>query len=302
MTRDLNDTLVFVRVVQSGSFTAAAIALQIPKTTVSRRVRELEAHLGSRLLHRTTRKLRLTEAGRAYFEHCRTICKQLDEAENAVQRVRGTPAGWLRVTLPYSFGVTWIAPLIAGFCSRFPDVRLDILATHVPLDLFDDEVDVALRLGVLPDSSLVARRLGTFSTSVYASPAYIERHGSPSVPEELRLHPSLALHQALTDSGYTWPLRKPGRKSTHYSLEPVIVASDPALVLDAARAGKGLLLAMDASMAAEVEAGRLLRVLPEWIGPPQDLNALFPRERVPSPKLQAFLNHLKTQLRIGDIT
>ncbi|CAG9248859.1 LysR family transcriptional regulator [Paraburkholderia unamae] len=300
MTRDLNDTLVFLRVVQSGSFTAAATALQIPKTTVSRRVRELEAHLGSRLLHRTTRKLRLTEAGTAYFEHCRGIAKQLDEAENAVQRIRGTPGGWLRVTLPYSFGATWIAPLIAGFCTRYPDVRLDILATHVPLDLFDDEVDVALRLGALPDSSLVARRLGSFSTSVYASPAYVEAHGAPSAPDELHLHPSLALHQARSDSGYTWPLRKAGRKAAHYALEPVIVASDPVLLLDAARAGKGLLLAMDASMAPEVEAGRLLNVLPEWIGPQQDLNALFPRERVPSPKLQAFLHYLKTQLRFGE--
>ncbi|HDR9181122.1 TPA: LysR family transcriptional regulator [Burkholderia vietnamiensis] len=301
MNRDLNDTLVFLRVVQSGSFTAAALALQIPKTTVSRRVRELEAYLGSRLLHRTTRKLRLTEAGSAYFEHCSGIGKQLDDAENAVQRIRSTPAGWLRVTLPYSFGITWVAPLIAGFCSRYPDVRLDILATHVPLDLFDDDVDVALRLGVLPDSSLVARRLGSFSTSVYASPAYVEQHGAPSVPDELRLHPSLALHQARSESGYTWPLRKAGRKWTHYSLKPVIVASDPALILDAARAGQGLLLAMDTNMAREVEAGRLLKVLPEWMGPPQDLNALFPRELVPSPKLQAFLNYLKMQLRFGDM-
>nr|WKF61890.1 HTH-type transcriptional regulator DmlR [Paraburkholderia busanensis] len=299
MARDLNDTLVFLRVVQAGSFTAAALALQMPKTTVSRRVRELEAHLGSRLLHRTTRKLRLTEAGTAYFEQCRGIAKQLDDAESAVQRIRGTPGGWLRITLPYSFGATWIAPLIAGFCTRYPDVRLDILATHVPLDLFDDDVDVALRLGTLPDSSLVARRLGSFSTSIYASPAYVERHGAPASPDELHQLPTLALHQARRDSGYTWPLRRTGRKPVHYAVEPVIVASDPVLVLDAARAGQGLLLAMDASMAPEVEAGRLVGVLPGWIGPQQDLNALFPQERVPSPKLQAFLQYLKAQLRFG---
>lgn len=208
-------------------------------------------------------------------------------------------AGW-SVTLPYSFGATWIARLIAGFCSRYPDVRVEIVATHLPLDLFDEDVDVALRLGALPDSSLVARRLGSFSTSVYASPAYIERHGAPGGPDELRLHPALALHQAASDSGYTWPLRKAGRKPTHYALDPVIVASDPVLILDAARAGKGVMLAMNSSMAREVEAGRLCRVLPEWIGPQQDLNALFPRERVPSPKLQAFLHYLKTQLRFAD--
>lgn len=300
MSRDLNDTLVFLQVVQSGSFTAAAAALQTPKTTVSRRVRELEAHLGARLLHRTTRKLRLTEAGTAYFEHCRAIAGQLDAAEHAVQRIRGAPGGWLRVTLPYSFGATWIAPLIAGFCTRYPDVRLDIVASHIPVDLFGEDVDVALRLGALPDSSLVARRLGTFSTAVYASPGYVERHGAPATPDELPRHRVLALHQARSDSGYLWPLHKAGRKPVRYAVEPAIVASDPALVLDAARAGQGLLMAMDASMAPEVAAGRLVRVLPGWIGPPQDFNALFPRERAPSPKLQAFLHYLKAQLRIGE--
>jgi DNA-binding transcriptional LysR family regulator len=302
MTRDLNDTLVFVRVVQAGSFTAAANALQIPKTTVSRRVRALETHLGAALLHRTTRKLRLTEAGAAYFERCNGIARQLDDAENAVQQIRGTPGGWLRVTLPYSFGATWIAPLIAGFCARYADMRVDILATHVPLDLIGENVDVALRLGALPDSSLVAQRLGSFSTSVYASPAYIDKHGAPESPNDLDRHPALALHQARTDSGYTWPLRKAGRKAKHFALDPVIVASDPVLLLDAARAGNGVLLAMDASMASEVAAGRLRKVLPEWIGPQQDLNALFPRERMPSPKLRAFLQYLKTQLRFTPAT
>jgi DNA-binding transcriptional LysR family regulator len=297
MTRDLNDTLVFVHVVQAGSFTAAANALQIPKTTVSRRVRELEAHLGTALLHRTTRKLRLTEAGAAYFERCNAIATQLDDAENAVQRIRGTPGGWLRVTLPYSFGATWIAPLIAGFCSRYPEVRVDIVATHVPLDLIGERVDVALRLGALPDSGLVAQRLGSFSTSVYASPAYIDTHGALESPTDLHRHPALALHQARTDSGYTWPLRTAGRKARHFAVAPVIVASDPVLLLDAARAGNGVLLAMDASMTSELDAGRLCKVLPGWIGPQQDLNALFPKERQTSQKVKAFVHHLRTQLR-----
>jgi DNA-binding transcriptional LysR family regulator len=297
MTRDLNDTLIFVRVVQEGSFTAAANASQIPKTTVSRRVRELEAHLGAALLHRTTRKLRLTEAGAAYFERCNAIARQLDDAENAVQQIRGTPGGWLRVTLPYSFGATWIAPLIAGFCTRYPEVRVDIIATHVPLNLIGENVDVALRLGALPDSSLVAQRLGSFSTAVYASPAYIHRHGAPETPDDLNRHAALALHQARTDSGYAWPLRMAGRKAKQFPVDPVIVASDPVLLLDAARAGNGVLLAMEASMAPEVAAGRLRKVLPDWIGPQQDLNALFPKERVPSPKVKAFLAYLKSQLR-----
>ncbi|PLZ01762.1 LysR family transcriptional regulator [Burkholderia sp. WAC0059] len=296
MTRDLNDTLIFLRVVREGSFSGAASALQVPKTTVSRRVQELERHLGAQLLHRTTRKLRLTEAGEAYFEQCHAIAGQLDAAEHAVHQLRAGPRGWLRVTLPYSFGVAWIAPLISGFCSRYPEVRLEIVATHVTLDLFAEEVDIALRLGVLPDSSLVARRLGSFATSVYASPGYLEKNGAPAGPDDLRHHPALTLHQARGDGGYTWPLHKAGRKPRHYALNPVIVASDPALILDAARADQGVILAMDMSMEEEVRTGRLCRVLPEWEGPPQDLNAIFPRERVPSPKVHAFVQYLRERL------
>ncbi|WP_342706396.1 LysR substrate-binding domain-containing protein [Burkholderia arboris] len=300
MARDLNDTLIFVHVVQAGSFTGAANALQIPKTTVSRRVQELETHLGAQLLHRTTRKLRLTEAGTAYFEQCRAIVDRLDAAESAVHQLRDGPRGWLRVTLPYSFGVTWIAPLIAGFRSRYPDVRLEIVATHVPLDLFAEDVDIALRFGILPDSSLVARHLGSFATSIYASPGYLDVHGAPSGPDDLHHHPALVLHQAKGTGCYIWTLRKPGRKPEHYSLDPVIVASDPALILDAARAGQGLMLAMDMSMEPDVKAGRLRRVLSDWKGPPQDLNVLFPKERAPSPKVQAFVRYLREQLSFTD--
>lgn len=300
MARDLNDTLVFLRVVQAGSFTGAALALQIPKTTVSRRVQALETHLGAQLLHRTTRKLRLTEAGSAYFEQCRAIAEQLEVAESVVHQLRDGPRGWLRVTLPYSFGVTWIAPLIAGFCSRYPDIRLEIVATHVTLDLYAEDVDVALRFGALPDSSLVARRLGRFATAIYASPAYLDAHGAPSGPDDLRRHPALALHQAKGSGCYIWTLHKPDHTPAHYTLDPVIVASDPALLLDAARAGQGLMLAVDLSVESDIKAGRLCRVLPEWMGPPQDLHALFPRERVPSPKVQAFVRHLHDQLSFND--
>ncbi|WP_175034907.1 LysR family transcriptional regulator [Burkholderia lata] len=300
MARDLNDTLICVRVAQAGSFTVAAAALQIPKTTVSRRMQELEAHLGALLLHRATRKLRLTEAGTAYFEQCRAIADQLEVAESTVHQLPDGPRGWLRVTVPYSFGVTWIAPLITGFCSRYPDVRLEIVATHVSLDLFAEDVDIALRFSILPDSSLVARRLGSVATSIYASPAYLDTHGAPSGPDDLRRHPALALHQATSTGCYIWTLRKPGRKPEHYPLDSVIVASDPALILDAARAGQGLMLAMDMSMEPDVQTGQLRRVLPDWMGPRQDLNALFPKERPPSLKVQAFVRYLQAQLRFTD--
>ncbi|MBV4473974.1 LysR family transcriptional regulator [Pseudomonas botevensis] len=296
MIRDLNDTLVFVRVVRLGSFTAAAHALQIPKTTVSRRVRELEQAIGVQLLRRTTRQLSLTEAGAVYYEQCRTIADTLEHAERAVHQLRDGPRGWLRVTVPFSFGAHWFAPMLAGFRRAYPEIRLEILASHVPLDLVAEEIDVALRLGSLPDSSLIARRLASFPTGIFAAPDYLARHGQPASPEELLQHQTLILHQARRDVGYVWPLRRGGARLKDYRVEPSILANDPALLHDSLLAGEGLSLAMEQSMDADVRAGRLVRVLPEWTGPPQDLNAVTAREHLPSPKVTALIDYLKARM------
>lgn len=299
MIRDLNDTLVFVCVVRLGSFTAAAHALQIPKTTVSRRVRELEQAIGVQLLRRTTRQLSLTEAGAVYYEQCKSIADTLEHAERAVHQLRDGPRGWLRVTVPFSFGVSWFAPLLAGFRQAYPEIRLEILASHVPLDLVGEEIDVALRLGALPDSSLIARRLASFATGIYVAPEYLARHGAPQTPEELLHRQTLTLHQARRDVGYVWPLRREGGRLRDYRVEPSILANDPALLHDALLAGEGLSLAMDQSMKTDVQAGRLIRVLPEWIGPPQDLNAVTAREHLPSPKVTALIGYLKAHMPDG---
>ena len=179
MTRDLNDTLVFVRVVEHGSFIAAARSLQLPKTTVSRKVQDLETRLGAQLLHRTTRKLGLTEAGNIYFEHCQRIARELDEAESAVGQLQQGPRGWLRITAPYSLGIERIAPLLGEFHTLHPDVRVEMLLTNENVDIIDKELDIALRVGPLPDSTFIARSLATLRTQVFASVAYLERHGEP---------------------------------------------------------------------------------------------------------------------------
>lgn len=220
MRRDVNDTLVFVRVVQEGSFTAAAHALQIPKTTISRRVLELEKHVGAQLLRRTTRKLSVTEAGAIYYEHCRGIAATLEHAEGEVHKLRDGPRGWLRLTMPYSFGVDWIAPLLPGFRTRYPDVKIEIVASHATLDLVESEIDIALRLGELPDSSLVARRLASFPSGAFASPAYVKRAGLPPSPEQLCDHRTLTLHQARRDVGYVWPMRKGTGKPRGFIVHP----------------------------------------------------------------------------------
>lgn len=296
MRRDVNDTLVFVRVVQEGSFTAAAHALQIPKTTVSRRVLELEKHVGAQLLRRTTRKLSLTEAGAIYYEHCRGIAATLEHAEGEVHKLRDGPRGWLRLTMPYSFGVDWIAPLLPGFRARYPDVKIEIVASHATLDLVESEIDIALRLGELPDSSLVARRLASFPSGAFASPAYVKRAGLP----HRRSNCATTAHSRCIRRVVTWGMCGPcarARASRAGFVHPVIVASDPFFLHPALLQGEGISLAMEMSMAADVKARRLVRVLPAWWGPPQELNALSSREHLPSPKVQAFIAYLKEQLR-----
>jgi DNA-binding transcriptional LysR family regulator len=295
MARDLNDTLVFVKVVEHGSFISAARALRLPKTTVSRKVQDLETRLGAQLLHRTTRKLGMTEAGNIYYEHCQRIARELDEAESAVGQLQGGPRGWLRITAPYSMGIERIAPLLGQFHALHPEVRVEMVLTNDPLDLIDKEIDVALRVGNLPDSNLVARRLATLRTQVYASGQYLDRHGEPLHPDDLQHHRTLAMTKQRDNAGYTWPLHD-GGNGGEYRIEPVFVANDPAGLRGALLGGEGLMLCSDIMVKAYVEAGYLRRVLPGWIGPEYELNALFPRGRVQSPKIRAFVDFLVERL------
>ena len=295
MARDLNDTLIFVKVVEHGSFISAARALRLPKTTVSRKVQDLELRLGAQLLHRTTRKLGLTEAGNIYYEHCQRIARELDEAESAVGQLQGGPRGWLRITSPYSMGIEWIAPLLGEFHARHPEVRIEMVLNNEPLDLIDKEIDVALRVGNLPDSNLVARRLAVFRTQVYASQAYLERHGEPLHPDDLQHHRTLAMSKQRRNGSFYWPLHD-GTRSTEFRVEPIFVANDPAGLRGALLAGEGLMLGNDIMMRPYVEGSYIRRVLPPWNGPEYEMNAVFPRGRVQSPKVRAFVDFMVERL------
>jgi LysR family transcriptional regulator for bpeEF and oprC len=297
MTRDLNDTLIFAKVVEQGSFTAAAKALGLPKTTVSRKVQELEERLGAQLLNRTTRKLGLTEAGAVYHDHSARIARELEEAESAVGQLQGGPRGWLRVTAPYSIGVLWIAPLLSEFHQRYPEVRIDLNLSNEKLDLISGETDVALRIGALPDSNLVARRLASFRTQVYASPEYLARHGEPLHPDDLQHHRTLAFTKHRHGNRYCWPLTDVvGTPTRDFPVNPLFVSNDPAPLNGALLCGEGLLMASDVTIKPFVESGQAVRVLAAWTGPEMALNAVFTRGRVPSPKVRAFVDFLVERL------
>lgn len=300
MSRDLNDTLVFVKVVELGSFTAAARTLHLPNTTVSRKVQELEERLGAQLLHRTTRKLGLTEAGNIYFAHCQHIARDLDEAESAVGQLQSGPRGWLRVTATHAVGNIWVAPLLSEFHARHPEVRVELLLSNDKLDIIAGEIDVAMRVGTLADSNLIARRLSVFRTAVYATPGYIERFGEPLHPDDLIHHRALAQTNHRNASAFTWTLGDGDGKPRDFPVDPVMISNDPGALRAVLLGGEGIMLASDAMVRAYVEQGLVQRALAGWRGLDIYLHALFPRGQVQSPKVRAFVDFLVERLRVDE--
>ncbi|MBS7456431.1 LysR family transcriptional regulator [Coralloluteibacterium stylophorae] len=297
MSRDLNDTLVFVKVVEQGSFISAARALRLPKTTVSRKVQELEERLGAQLLHRTTRRLGLTEAGNVYYEHSQRIARDLAEAESAVTQLQAGPRGWLRFTAPYSIGIDKIAPLLGEFHARHPEVRVEMLLSNEPLDLIAGEIDVALRIGNLPDSNLIARPLGSLRIEAYAGTSYIERHGEPLHPDDLQHHRVLAMTKHRRGNAYCWTLDD-GDGPRDFPVNPVLVANDPAALKGALLCGEGIIMGADMMVKTAVEKGLVRRVLAGWSGGEYALNAVFPRGHVQSPKVRAFVDFLLEHVQL----
>lgn len=300
MTHDFNETLIFVKVVEKGSFTAAAEALGMPKATVSRKVAELERRLGTHLLKRTTRKLGLTEAGAVYYEHSAPMALQLQDAESAVSQLNSSPRGWLRFTAPYSLGCDCISPLLPEFMTRYPEVRVEMLLSNDPLDLVAGEMDLALRIENLPDSSLSARRLARIRMHVYASPAYLSQYGEPMEPEDLEHHRALAFSQDRQNGRYVWSLSD-GRRVVEAPVSPVLVANDPPSLLNTVISGLGLALLGDPLGKAAVAQDRLRRVLSAWAGPRVDLNAVFPPGRMHAPKVRAFVDFLSEHLEMDAV-
>lgn len=302
MQADSNDLIIFARVVQEGSFTAAARALRLPKTTVSRKVQELEARLGVPLLHRTTRKSTLTEAGSVLYEHAQRVVHEVKEAHSAMEQLMQGPKGLLRISAPHSFAVAWITPLLADFYARYPQVRIELLLGHEPLDMLAKDIDVALRLGSLPSSGLVARRLATLDMQIYASPTYLQRFGAPQHPAELVQHRALVLPLARHDAHYVWKLRKvdaPEAELQAFAVTPILEASDPEALYAPMCSGMGLLQIMRVNMQHYEAAGAAVPVLTDWTGPQVPFSAVFPRGHGRSPKVRAFLDFLVERLQFG---
>jgi LysR family transcriptional regulator for bpeEF and oprC len=284
---DLPSLQAFVKVVQTGSFTRAAEALNTQKARLSRVVSQLERELGVRLLERTTRALSLTEIGREFFERAMGILASVEDAQRAVQRAQGEPRGTLKLTCGVEFGMMAVNDWIARYLLRYPQARVDADFTGRVVDLVHEGFDLAIRVGPLADSTLAARKLGELTYGLFAAPAYVARRGVPVHPADLQAHELLAF--AGGGDRHTLALSN-GPRHERVVAQPRMRANNVFAVRDAAVAGLGvaqlpLLVATNA-----VRAGQLRAVLPDWSPPTVPVNAVFASARYLSAKVRGFVD------------
>jgi DNA-binding transcriptional LysR family regulator len=292
---DLNSALVLLRVVQAGSFRGAARVLGMPKTTVSRRVAELEEQLGVQLLQRTTRTLALTDAGAAFVEEAEGAIAHLEAAEAAIAELYAEPRGTLRLTATVAAGEQLLAPVVADFLAAHSSVEVMVHLTDRLVDLVAERFDVAIRAGELPESSLVAKRIGTSAYRIVGSPAYLDLHGAPERPQDLASHSCLRFTRAGTAARTTWPLRQ-GRRLVEIPVRGRLVSDDFATLRTAAERGAGLARLPTPVAHAAIREGRLVSVLDAFAPPPTPLHLLHVGARRLPSRTRAFLDFATPRL------
>jgi DNA-binding transcriptional LysR family regulator len=292
---------LFVRAVETGSFSKAAIAMNAKTSTVSRAIASLEEDLGVSLFHRTTRRSQLTEPGATFYEQARDVLRRLEEARDAASAVEGRPQGLIRLQVPGAFARLHIMPFVPDFLTAYPDIRLDVSLTDVRVDLLAVGTDLAIRIGPMIDSSLIARKLAPHRRVVCASPAYLDHHRPIDEPADLMQHNCLVYTLQPTDR---WFFRRQNDPAVAYDEVPVtgtLRADDSEPLRNAAVAGVGVVLLPTWLVGEDIKAGRLRRVLPDWPAMiatrPSGVFGVYPPHRLVPPKVRAFLDF--AQKRFG---
>ncbi len=284
----------FARIVERGSLTAAAESLRVSLPSMVRTLAALEASLGVRLLNRTTRRLALTNEGREYYDCCKRVLAEVEQAEAALSAQQGVPRGRLRITTSVMLGHLHVAPVLNAFASRHAAVQAELLLADQPQDLVAEGIDVAVRIGQLPDSALVAVPVGDARRMLCASPAYLKRAGMPRAPEEL------VAHRCVATSGpgraFQWHLAH-GRHAIAVKIRPVFASNQIAAAIDAAVSGLGIGQFLDYQVQSHLAAGRLTRILVDLEPPAQPINVVHPHARLPSPNVRAFVDWSVPRLR-----
>ncbi|RBW50153.1 LysR substrate-binding domain-containing protein [Marinobacter sp. F3R11] len=279
----------FVAVAEAESFTAAGKRLGISTAQVSRQVSALESRLSTRLFYRTTRKVSVTEAGQTYYQHCRQVLDGLEEAERAMTNLQLVPRGQLRLTAPVTFGEKTIAPLVNDFVLRYPELEVQLNLTNQKLDLIAGGYDLAVRLGKLEDSSMIARRLSSRTLYVCASPEYLSTYGVPHSLSELEQHNCL---QGNLDY---WRFQERG-KLHNIQIKGNIKCDSGWALLDAALKGIGIVQLPDYYVKPSIESGKLISLLERWQEADDGIWAIYPQNRHLSPKVRMLLDYLSESL------
>jgi DNA-binding transcriptional LysR family regulator len=275
---------VFVKVVEVQSFSGAARLLEMPKTTVSAKIAALEKRLNTRLIHRTTRKLRVTEAGSRYFHHCANAVREMELGEAELQSTQSEPAGVLRVTAPVDVGHFLLPQITQAYLARYPGTSVELLVSNRTVDLVEEGVDLAIRAGTLKDSSLITRRFLSIGSGLFASPACIERLGRVSHPRDL------ARAAFVSFKGFDTLRLVKGRAEFNLPIAGRILTDDLAATKALAVLGEGIVWLPDFLAADAVRAGTLLPVLPQWRSKTMGtLHFVYAGRRYASPKVQAFI-------------
>jgi len=280
----------FVRVVEAGSISGAANLMGVAKSAVSRRLKELEEHLGVELFHRTTRRMNLTETGRTFYQQSVRILQDVLEAELATSQAHGELQGSLKIALPQSFGIMHMGPAISEFLKEHPHIEFDLDFNDREVDLIQEGFDLAIRIANLPDSSLIARRLATIDAVMCASPAYLKHMGTPKSPEDLINHHCL-VYSLLRDFEY-WHLIDPNGEPIKTKIRPYLKASTGEYLREAAVDGLGIILIPTFIVYKEIESGALKPIFNEYKRPQIDAYAVYPHTRHLSQRVRAFVDFL----------
>jgi DNA-binding transcriptional LysR family regulator len=289
---DLTDLRVFVRITDAGSISGAARALGMPKSSVSRSLTRIEATVRATLVERSTRRLRLTDAGLLLQRHARRILDEVGEAEDALAGFVGVPRGTLRVSAPPSFAAGPLAPMLPAFLARYPELRVVLSFDNQPIVVLPDEIDVAIRAGTLADSDLVARRLASTQLWACASPDYLATHGTPTTVEEMRGHTLVALF----DHRSIWRFHTSAGAVQELVAEPGLVVPEHAIARTVLIGGAGIGRLPEYHARDAIADGALVRLLPDHEGERVEVHALYPRQRSLSAKVRAFVDALSTHL------
>lgn len=293
---DIATLVTFVAVVDHGGFSRAAERLDTTAGAVSRRVAALERHLGLRLINRTTRRLALTEAGEHYYRDVSAILQALTDAEDRVSHLREAPSGELRVAAPLSFGVRALAPLLPGFHARWPELHLTLDLDDRMVDIVAAGADLALRIGPLTDSSLVARRIASFARVFSAAPAYLDRRGRPNSPAALRGHDCLRYSNLGVREEWTLHRRDDPDTREGVDVSGPLCCNNGDLLRHAAVAGMGICSLPRFLVADDLDSGALESILDDWQAPALVLSAVWPSRRFVPAKVRVFVDYLAEHL------